>query len=154
MILTDHSWLHIEQPRKMEMLFNHIGRWHCILDEAFDVKEQTILVLVQIVEANGTLQLTHDSRKSDGADGAIVSTAYTITTMHTHTRFSINFRWSTIMSILSLSTATSGTTWTVVGGEGIGGICSIMSSHWKNWQPLAWNIRLTTHNLALNHEAN
>jgi hypothetical protein len=25
MILTDHSWLHIEQPRKMEMLFDHVG---------------------------------------------------------------------------------------------------------------------------------
>jgi hypothetical protein len=46
MILTDPSWLHIEQPRKMEMLFDLIGRWHCILDEAFDVEDQTILVLV------------------------------------------------------------------------------------------------------------
>jgi hypothetical protein len=39
------------------------------------VEEQTILVLVQIVEANGTLQPTHDSRKSDGTDGAIVVAA-------------------------------------------------------------------------------
>jgi hypothetical protein len=75
MILTDPSWLHIELPRKMEMLFDLIGRWHCILDEAFDVEEKTILVLVQIVEANGTLQPMHDSRKSDGADGAIVIAA-------------------------------------------------------------------------------
>jgi hypothetical protein len=67
MILTDHSRFHIEQPRKMEMLFDHVGRWHCILDEAFNAQEQTILVLVQIVEANGTLQPTHDSGKSDGA---------------------------------------------------------------------------------------
>jgi hypothetical protein len=29
-------------------------------------------VLVQIVEANGTHQPTHDSGKSDGADGAVV----------------------------------------------------------------------------------
>jgi hypothetical protein len=72
MILTDHSWLHIVQPRKMEMLFDHIRRSHCILDEAFDVEVQTILVLIQIVEANGTLQPMHDSRKYDGADGAVV----------------------------------------------------------------------------------
>jgi hypothetical protein len=39
------------------------------------VEEQTILVLVQIVEANGTLQPTHDSGKSDGTDGAIVVAA-------------------------------------------------------------------------------
>jgi hypothetical protein len=39
------------------------------------VEEQTILVLVQIVEANGTLQPTHDSRKSNGADGVIVVAA-------------------------------------------------------------------------------
>jgi hypothetical protein len=63
------------------------------------------------------------------------STTYTITTMHTHTSFSIHFRWSTIMSILSLSTATLGIAWIAIGGEGttrIGGIYSIMSSHWKN----------------------
>jgi hypothetical protein len=39
------------------------------------VEEQTILVLIQIVEANGTLQPTHNSRKFDLADGAIVVTA-------------------------------------------------------------------------------
>jgi hypothetical protein len=39
------------------------------------VEEKTILVLVQIVEANGTLQPTHDSGKSDRADGAIVVVA-------------------------------------------------------------------------------
>jgi hypothetical protein len=72
MILTDHLGLHIEQPRKMEMLFDQLKGWHFILDEAFDVEEQTILVLVQIVEANGTLQPTLDSRKSNGADGAVV----------------------------------------------------------------------------------
>jgi hypothetical protein len=32
-------------------------------------------VLVQIVEANGTLQPIHDSRKSDEADGVVVVTA-------------------------------------------------------------------------------
>jgi hypothetical protein len=36
------------------------------------VEEQTILVLVQIVEANETLQPTHDYGKSDGADGAVL----------------------------------------------------------------------------------
>jgi hypothetical protein len=51
----------------MEMLFDHV--------EAFEVEEQTILLLVQIVEANGTLQPTHDSGKSDGADGAIIIAA-------------------------------------------------------------------------------
>jgi hypothetical protein len=30
------------------------------------VEERTILVLIQIVEANGTLQPMHDSGKSDG----------------------------------------------------------------------------------------
>jgi hypothetical protein len=39
------------------------------------VEEQTILVLIQVVELNGTLQPTHDSRKSDGADGAIIAAA-------------------------------------------------------------------------------
>jgi hypothetical protein len=39
------------------------------------VEEQTILVLLQIVEANGTLQPTHDSGKSDGADEVIVVAA-------------------------------------------------------------------------------
>jgi hypothetical protein len=58
MILTDHSLLHIQQPRKIEMLFNHVGGWHFILDEAFDVEEQTMIVLIQIVEANETLQPT------------------------------------------------------------------------------------------------
>jgi hypothetical protein len=87
-----------------------------------------------------------------------ISTAYTTTTMHTHTSFLIHFRWWTIMSILSLSMATSGIAWTVVGGEGttwlIGSNYSIISSHWKNWQPPAWNTRLTTHSLTLNREAN
>jgi hypothetical protein len=39
------------------------------------VEEQTILVLIQIVEANGTLQPMHDSGKSDGADRAIIVAA-------------------------------------------------------------------------------
>jgi hypothetical protein len=56
----------------MAILFDHVGQWHCILDEAFDVEEQTILVLVQIVEENGKLEPTHDSRKYDGADGDVV----------------------------------------------------------------------------------
>jgi hypothetical protein len=38
----------------------------------FNVEEQTILVLVQIVEANGTLEATLESGKSDRADGAII----------------------------------------------------------------------------------
>jgi hypothetical protein len=39
------------------------------------VEEQTILVLIQIVEANGTLQPMHDSRKSNEDDGAVVIAA-------------------------------------------------------------------------------
>jgi hypothetical protein len=39
------------------------------------VEEQTILVLVQIVESNKTHEPMNDSRKSDGADRAIVVTA-------------------------------------------------------------------------------
>jgi hypothetical protein len=39
------------------------------------VEEKTILVLIQIVEANGTLQPTHDSGKFDGVDGVIVVAA-------------------------------------------------------------------------------
>jgi hypothetical protein len=38
------------------------------------VEEQSVLVLVQIVETNGTLEPTLDSRKSDGADGVIIIT--------------------------------------------------------------------------------
>jgi hypothetical protein len=38
------------------------------------VEDQPILVLVQIVEANGTLQPTLDPGKSDGADRAVVVT--------------------------------------------------------------------------------
>jgi hypothetical protein len=75
MVLTDHSWLHIEPPRKLEMMFNHVGRLHCILDEAFDVEEQIILVLIQIIEANEILQSMHDSGKSDGANGAVIIAA-------------------------------------------------------------------------------
>jgi hypothetical protein len=51
------------------------GGWHFIIDEAFNVEEQTILMVVQIVEANRTLQPMHDSGKSDAADGAVVVTA-------------------------------------------------------------------------------
>jgi hypothetical protein len=39
------------------------------------VEEQTVCVLIQIVEENETLEPTLDSRKSDGADGAIVVAA-------------------------------------------------------------------------------
>jgi hypothetical protein len=39
------------------------------------VEEQIILVLVQIVQANETLQLTLDSGKFDGADGAVIIAA-------------------------------------------------------------------------------
>jgi hypothetical protein len=38
-------------------------------------EEQTILMLIQIVEANGTLEPMLDSRKSDGADRVIVVAA-------------------------------------------------------------------------------
>jgi hypothetical protein len=40
------------------------------------VVEQAILVLIQIVEANGTLQLMLDPGRSDGADGVIVIAAF------------------------------------------------------------------------------
>jgi hypothetical protein len=40
------------------------------------VEEQSVLVLVQIVETNGTLEPTLDSRKSDGADGVIIITTF------------------------------------------------------------------------------
>jgi hypothetical protein len=46
-----------------------------MLDEVFDVEEQTVLLLMQIVEANGTLEPTLDSRKSDGANGVIIVAA-------------------------------------------------------------------------------
>jgi hypothetical protein len=36
------------------------------------MEEQTVLVLVQIVEANGTVQPTHDIGKSDVPDRGIV----------------------------------------------------------------------------------
>jgi hypothetical protein len=39
------------------------------------VEKQTVLLLVQIVDTNGTLEPTLDSRKSDRADGAIVVAA-------------------------------------------------------------------------------
>jgi hypothetical protein len=39
------------------------------------VEEQIVLVLIQIVEANGTLESMKDSRKSYGADGGIIVTA-------------------------------------------------------------------------------
>jgi hypothetical protein len=57
------------------MLFNHIEWRHFILDEVFDVEEQNILVLVQIVDANGTLETMLVSRKSDGAGRAIIVVA-------------------------------------------------------------------------------
>jgi hypothetical protein len=56
------------------MLFDHI-RQHFILDEVFDVEEKIVLVLIQIVEANGTLEPMLDSWKSDGANGAVGITA-------------------------------------------------------------------------------
>jgi hypothetical protein len=57
------------------MLFNHVGQQHFIHDEVFDVEEQTVLVLIQIVEANTTFGPKLNSSKSDGVDGAIVVTA-------------------------------------------------------------------------------
>jgi hypothetical protein len=63
------------QPVKLAILFNHVGCRHFIHDEVFDVEEQNVLVLIQIVEANGTLEPMLDSRKSDGADGTIVDAA-------------------------------------------------------------------------------
>jgi hypothetical protein len=59
----------------MAMLFDHIRQWHCIIDEVFDVEEQTVLVLIQIVDTNGTLEPMLDSGKSNRADGAVVAAA-------------------------------------------------------------------------------
>jgi hypothetical protein len=39
------------------------------------VEEKIILVLIQIVEANGTLPPTHNTGKSDGVDTAIIIAA-------------------------------------------------------------------------------
>jgi hypothetical protein len=57
------------------MLFDHVRRQHFIHDEVFDVEEQTVLVLIQIVEANRTLEPMLDYGKSDGANGAVVVAA-------------------------------------------------------------------------------
>jgi hypothetical protein len=57
------------------MLFDHVRRQHFIHDEVFDVEEQTVLVLIQIVEANETLEPMLDYGKSDGANGAVVVAA-------------------------------------------------------------------------------
>jgi hypothetical protein len=117
----------------------HASLWHEICEQSLCSNWYFCNIIIQVVIHNIVIYF--------------ISIAYTTTTMHQHTSFSINFRWSTIMSILYLSTTTLGIAWTVVRGEwtvGIGGICSVMSPHWKDWQPLAWNTRLTTHSLTLN----
>jgi hypothetical protein len=60
----------------MEMLFDPFtGGGGTFILEAFDVEEQTIVVLIQIVEATRTLQPMHDSGKFDGADRVVVVAA-------------------------------------------------------------------------------
>jgi hypothetical protein len=55
-----------EQPGKLAMLFDHVGRPHFLCNEIVDVEEHIVLVLVHIAEANGTLEPKLDSGKSDG----------------------------------------------------------------------------------------
>jgi hypothetical protein len=55
-----------EQPGKLAMLFDHVGRPHFLCNEIVDVEEHVVLVLVHIAEANGTLEPKIDSEKSDG----------------------------------------------------------------------------------------
>jgi hypothetical protein len=57
------------------MLFDHVRHQKFIHYHVFDVEEQTVLVLIQMVEANGTLEQTLDSWKSDDADKAIIVAA-------------------------------------------------------------------------------
>jgi hypothetical protein len=57
------------------MLFDYVRCQYFIYGEVFDVEEQTVLVLIQIVEINGTLEPMLDSGKSDGADGTVVIVA-------------------------------------------------------------------------------
>jgi hypothetical protein len=64
-----------EQPVKLAMLFDHVGHRQFIHDEIFDVEEQAVFVLIQMVEPNGIFEPTLDSGKSDGSDGAIVVSA-------------------------------------------------------------------------------
>jgi hypothetical protein len=56
-----------EQPGKLAMLFDHVGQPHFLYDEILNVEEHSVLVLIQIAEANGTLEPTLDSGKFDGA---------------------------------------------------------------------------------------
>jgi hypothetical protein len=49
------------------MLFDHVGQPHFLYDEILNVEEHSVLVLIQIAEANGTLEPTLDSGKFDGA---------------------------------------------------------------------------------------
>jgi hypothetical protein len=55
-----------EQLGKLAMLLDHVKRPHFLRDEVVDVEEHTILVLVHIPEANGTLEPTLDFGKSNG----------------------------------------------------------------------------------------
>jgi hypothetical protein len=56
-----------KEPRKLVVLFDHVGWPHFLRDEIVDMEEHTIHVLIDIPEVNGTLEPTLESRKSDGA---------------------------------------------------------------------------------------
>jgi hypothetical protein len=55
-----------KEPRKLVVLFDHVGWPHFLRDEIVDMEEHTIHVLIHIHEVNGTLEPTLESRKSDG----------------------------------------------------------------------------------------
>jgi hypothetical protein len=57
------------------MLFDHVVRPHFLHDEVVDVEEHIVLVLIHTTKANGTLEPTLDSRKSDAVYGTIVIVA-------------------------------------------------------------------------------
>jgi hypothetical protein len=57
------------------MLFDHVGHQKFIHHHVFDVEEKTVFVLIQMVQANGTLEPMLDSWKSDGPDGTVIVAA-------------------------------------------------------------------------------
>jgi hypothetical protein len=47
-----------KEPRKLVVLFDHVGWPHFLRDEIVDMEEHTIHVLIHIPEVNGTLEPT------------------------------------------------------------------------------------------------
>jgi hypothetical protein len=62
----------VEQPGKLVMLFDHVRQSHFLHNEAVDVEEHTVLVLIHFPDRNGTLEPMLDIGKSDGALIAVV----------------------------------------------------------------------------------